>query len=148
MDQVIKILTSLGIDYTLKYQFIIFFFAFLSMKFIVFGPYLRAYNERVKRTVGGQEEAESLLGDADAKEQEYSEQAKKLNGQIKDIFSEQNAKAKKEVEQIMAVAKKEADSDMEAARKELEESVNMARKEMEGHIPSISENIQKKFVRQ
>jgi len=148
MDQVIKILTSLGIDNTLYYQFGIFFFAFLSMKFIVFGPYLKAYNERMKRTVGGQEEAEALLNQAEAKENEYSQEAKKLNGQIKDLFTEQNVKAKKEVEQIMAVAKKEADSETEAARKELEESVSAVRREMENHIPSISEDIRKKFVRQ
>ena len=148
MSQVIEILKSLGINETVFSQFGIFFVAFLSMKYIVFGPYLRAHDERVKRTVGGQEEAESLLNEAAEQEMLYSKEAKKLNGQIKEIFSEKNQKAKKEIEQIMAVAKKEADEKTEQARKELEESVSAARREMKDHIPTISENIQKKFVRQ
>ena len=147
MGQVISILQSLGINNTLFYQFGIFFVAFISMKYIVFKPYLDAYNERLKRTVGGQEETEQLLNEVNERETVYSQKAKKLNGEIKEIFAEQNSKAKKEMEQIMAVAKKEADEKTESARKELEASVSAARKEMESHIPTISENIQKKFVR-
>lgn len=146
MSQVIEILKSLGINNTVFYQFGIFFVAFLGMKWIVFKPYLNAHDERLKRTVGGQEEAESLLEEAANKEKQYSDKAKELNGQIKEIFAEQSSKAKKETEQIMAVAKKEADAQTEAARKELEQSVNLARREMESFIPSISEDIQKKFV--
>jgi hypothetical protein len=59
MGQVIEILTGLGINSSVFFQFGIFFIAFISMKYIVFTPYLNAYNERQKRTVGGQEEAES-----------------------------------------------------------------------------------------
>ncbi len=148
MSQVIEILTSLGINSTFYYQFGIFFVAFISMKYIVFKPYLNAYDERVKRTVGGQEHAEQLLSEAGEKEEAYRKEAKKLNGEIKEIFAEQNSKAKKEIEQIMAVAKKEADEKTNQALKELEISVREARKEMENHIPEISKNIEKKFVRQ
>jgi F-type H+-transporting ATPase subunit b len=148
MSQVIEILTSLGINNTVFYQFGIFFVAFISMNFIVFKPYLRAYDERVSRTVGGQEKAEQLLSKAAEKEKAYREQAKKLNGEIKEIFSEQNAKAKKETEQILAVAKKEADQKTEKARVELETAVVAARKEMENLIPEISKDIENKFMRQ
>ena len=146
MDQVIKILTSLGIDSTFYLQFGIFFVAFISMKWIVFDPYLKAHNERLKRTVGGVEETESLLQATERKEEEYSQQAKRLNGQIREIFAHQNEKAKKEKEQIMAVAKKEADGLMKGARSDLQASVDQLRKEMETHIPSISQSIQKKFL--
>lgn len=146
MSQVIEILTSLGIDATFYYQFGIFFVAFLSMSWIVFKPYLRAYDERVYRTIGGQEEAESLLKEAAEKESLYGQKAKKLNGEIKEIFADQNAKAKKEIEQILAVAKKEADAQTEEARKDLEVSVRSARRDIENFLPSISENIQKKFI--
>ena len=116
--------------------------------FIVFKPYLRAYEERLKRTVGGQEEAEQLLSEASEKEKIYKEEARKLNGEIKSIFSEMNSKAKKETDSIIADAKKEAEAESEEARKQLETSVNEARKEMESLIPEISLNIQKKFMGQ
>lgn len=148
MSQVIEILKSLGIDDTVYFQFGIFFVAFISMKYIVFKPYLDAHDERIKRTVGGQEEAEQLLEKAAETEKAYAKKAKSLNSEIKEIFAVQNTNAKKEIEQIMAVAKKEADSQTEASRKELDESVSAARREMENHIPTISQNIQNKFVRQ
>jgi F0F1-type ATP synthase membrane subunit b/b' len=122
------------------------------MKFIVFGLLTSRpiTMSACREPWVGKKRRKPSLNEAEAqKEEEYGQQAKEAStARSKSSFAEQNAKAKKEVEQIMAVAKKEADADMETARKELEESVNMARKEMEGHIPSISENIQKKFVRQ
>lgn len=148
MSQVIDILVSLGIDKTFFYQFVIFGIAFISMYIIAFRPYIAAYDERLRRTVGGQEEAENLLAEAAEKERAYKEEAKKLNVQIKAIFSEKNEQAKSEVEEILKEAKTHAESEVEAARKELEVSVLQARKEMESFIPSISENIQNKFVRQ
>lgn len=148
MSQVIEILRSLGIDSTVYFQFAIFFVAFVSMKFIVFRPYLKAYDERMRRTVGGQEEAESLLRAADEQENLFRSNAKELNTQIKSIFGEFNSKAKKEVEEILTEAKQEADAQTEQARKELDASVNSVRKELESLLPNISENIEKKFVRQ
>ncbi len=148
MSQVIEILTSLGIDSTVYFQFGIFSVAFISMKYIVFNPYLAAYDERVRQTVGGQEEAHQLLEEAEKQEALFAAEAKKLNGRIKEIFGTFNLKAKKEVEDILGTAKKEAEAQTELARKELEASVADARKEMESHIPEISSNIQNKFVRQ
>lgn len=148
MSQVIEILRSLGINDTVFFQFGIFFIAYISMSYIVFKPYLRAYEERVKRTIGGQEDAAMLLYQADEKEAIYKEEAKKLNAEIRTIFSERNNQAKKEVEEILTEAKGLAEAESEAAKKELELSVSQARKEMENFIPEISQNIQKKFMGQ
>ena len=148
MSQVIEILRSLGIDSTVYFQFAIFFIAYFVMSNVVFKPYLKAYDERMRRTVGGQEEAESLLDQAKEKEEKYKKEAKKLNTEIKEIFNGANLKAKKEVEEILSEARKEADEQLEQARNDLDRSVDEARKEMKSHIPTISENIQKKFVRQ
>lgn len=147
MSQVIDILVSLGINKTVYFQFIVFGVAFLSMYIIAFKPYLAAYNERLNRTVGGQEEAEKLIEDAALKEEKYKEEAKKLNSKIRSIFSEKNDKAKSEIESILKEAKVQAEAEAEAARQELEACVIQAKKEMEKFIPSICENIENKFVR-
>ena len=148
MSQVLEILTSLGIDSSFFYQFIIFFVAFIAMNFIVFRPYLKAHDERVRRTLGGQEEAKSLLDQAEKAEETYKAEAKKLNAKIKEIFSKSNNKAKDEVDSILAKAKEDADKQIEAGRKALSDSVSEARKAMETYIPDISEKIQNKFLRQ
>lgn len=147
MSQVIDILVSLGIDGTVFQQFVIFGIAFISMYIIAFKPYLAAYDERMRRTVGGQEEAEKLLAQAAEKEELYKEEAKKLNSEIKAIFAEKNEKAKGEVEGILKEAKSQAEAEVDEARKQLEVAVLQARKDMENHIPEISENIQNKFAR-
>lgn len=148
MSQVIEILKSLGIDSSVYFQFAIFFIAYFVMSNVVFKPYLKAYNERQRRTVGGQAEAENLLKEAAEKEESYKLEAKRLNSKIREIFNVINGKAKKEVEQILVEAKSQANLQSDQARSDLELSVSEARKEMENHIPTISENIQNKFVRQ
>ncbi len=148
MSQVIEILTSLGIDTTVFHQFAVFFLAYISMNFIVFKPYMAAYNERIKRTVGGQEYGEKLLAEAEEKEEAYKKTARDLNLKIREVFSAWNDKAKAEGDQIIEAAKKEADADLKQAQKQLEDTVAQVRKEMEGLIPSISENIQNKIMRQ
>lgn len=148
MSQVVEILRSLGINSTVYYQFVIFFVAFISMNFIVFKPYLRAYDERLRRTVGGEEEAEHLLLEADKMEEVYRREAKKLNEDIKAIFNEANSKARAETEEIMNVAKVQAETEVSNSRRQLEQSVIEARKEMATYIPKISENIERKLMRQ
>lgn len=147
MSQVIEILTSLGINNTLFYQFAIFFVAYIGMDFIVFKPYLNAYKERQRRTVGGQQEAQDLILEAEKQEARYKEEAKKLHIQIKEVFSEKNKIAKKEVEAVMNEAKVELDTEILASRKELENTIATVRKEMDNHIPEISKNIENKFLR-
>jgi F0F1-type ATP synthase membrane subunit b/b' len=146
MNQVIEILRSLGINDTVFYQFAIFFVAYISMNFIVFKPYLRAHEERIRRTEGGQKQAEELTLAALEKEQEFQVEARKLNEKIKEIFARINLKAKKETEEILLKAKQQMESDSEAAKKELDQSILLARKEMEGMLPEISQKIQNKFV--
>lgn len=147
MSQVIDILTSLGIDGTVFYQFAIFFVAFFSMNIIVFKPYLAAYKKRLDRTVLGQEATSDLLAEVEKKEKEFQDEARSLNHEIKDIFDEANGRAKKEVEKILIDARKQADQKVEEERKNLNEAVIEARKELETHVPSISKSISERFVR-
>ncbi len=148
MSQVIEILTSLGINTTVFYQFAVFFLAYISMNYIVFKPYLKAYDERMNRTVGGQEQAEKLLAQSNEKEESYKKTARDLNTKIREVFSTWNDKAKAETDLIIGEAKKQADQDLKLAQKQLDDTVAAVRKEMDQFIPSISENIQNKIMRQ
>jgi F-type H+-transporting ATPase subunit b len=147
MSQVIEILTSLGIDSSVYMQFGVFFVAYVAMSQIAFKPYLEKYNERLRRTVGGQEQAESLLVEADHKEKLFKEQARKLNSQISKIFNQFNTKAKQESEALIKAAQIQAERDLEQSRKELDQAVSEARTQLGSHLPTISKNIQNKFVR-
>jgi len=146
MSQVIEILKSLGINETLFFQFGIFSIAYLSMNFIVFRPYLRAYNERVRRTLGSQKETQEILQQADQKEQEYKILVKKLNRVIKSIFHKLKMEAEKDSEKILLQAKKDSELQSKDLSEQLELSVAKARKDLKDHIPDVSNEIQRKFM--
>ncbi len=123
-----------------------FFIAYLSMNFIVFRPYLRAYNERVRRTLGNKKETQEILQQADQKEREYKILAKKLNGAIKSIFHESKMEARKDSEKILLQAKKDSEIQSKELSEQLELSAAKAREDLEDHIPDVSNEIQKKLM--
>ena len=145
MDQVVEILKTLGINETLFIQFIPFFISYLALSFLIFKPYLRAYEQRVSRTTGEEVLAKNLLQKAEQKEVEYKILAQKLNSEISSIFSKSNEKAGKEVEKILQTAKKDVEKQNNQWSRELKLSMNQAKQEMKKHIPELSMEIQKKF---
>jgi len=145
IDKVIEILVSLGINKTFFYQFAIFCLAYFGMSQVLFKPYLRAYEERKKRTVGGEEEAVEMTAAAEQKEAVYSKEAKDLNSKIKTIYKEQSDKAIKEKAAILDTARQKAETNMKSGRESLEVTMNETRDMMKEHIPSISQKIEEKF---
>lgn len=148
MSQVIEILTSLGIDETVFMQFAVFFLAYISMNFIVFKPYMAAYNERMSRTVGGQELAEKMLSEAAEKEETFKNTARDLNQKIRESFQQWDSKAKQETESILADAKQQSEVELKKAQKDLELAVEQVRGDLKTHVTQLSKNIQDKIVRQ
>ena len=146
LNKVVEILTSLGINSTFFYQIAIFFIAYMGMSNIVFKPYLLAYNERQRRTVGSKKEAESLNAEADKIEKDYVREARELNDKIKNLFGDMQAKATKEKAQIIEAARSQAEANMKTGRDSIEQAMSEARGSMQTHITEISEKIQNKFV--
>ena len=69
MGAVLDILIGLGINETVYAQFAIFILAFTFLKYFIFSPYLAAYEERRKRTVGSVGVAKELqIGRASCRE--------------------------------------------------------------------------------
>ena len=141
-----EILKNLGIDETLFFQFGIFFIAYLAMDFIVFRPYLRAYNERLRRTQGSREEAQHILRQVDQKEEEYRVLVRKLNGEINSVFTESNIKAKKDMERILSKAKKDSEHQSRELSEKIDLLVTQTRRDLENRVPGISSEIQKKLM--
>lgn len=142
----VEILKNFGVNETLFIQFGIFFIAYLAMDFIVFRPYFRAYNERIRRTLGSKEQTLDILKQVEQKEKEYKVLARKLNGVINSIFNESNTKAKKDMEAILSKAKKESELQGGELAKQMELSIAEAHKDIEKHIPGLSGEIQRKLM--
>src|SRR5688572_24915765 len=90
------ILDQLGLDQTFFIQFVVFAILFLILSNLYFKPFMALFQARHKRTVEDREAAEKLMGQAQAKFEEYKRR-----------LSEERASARKEYETLLAEAKKE-----------------------------------------
>lgn len=146
MDQVTGILVSLGLDNTVLYQFASFIVTFIFLRWIVFTPYLKAYEERRKRTVGSQDVASGLQEEIDSLEASYSSRAKDVNSEIKLIFDNKKLEAVKHSNKLITEAQQKAAKKLESGKQTLQEAYGSARKEMESMIPEVATNIKQRLL--
>jgi F0F1-type ATP synthase membrane subunit b/b' len=146
MNEVLKILISLGLNETVYAQFAIFILTFLFLKLLVFNPYLNAYLERRKRTVGSQDVAKEILADISAREAQYSKEAKDINHKIKVIFDEKRTLAQKETSSILAQAQVQAQEKLTKGKKELSETYAQAKEQIKTFIPDLGQTIKQRLL--
>jgi F0F1-type ATP synthase membrane subunit b/b' len=146
MNEVLKILISLGLNETVYAQFAIFILTFLFLKLLVFNPYLSAYLERRKRTVGSQDVAKEILADISAREAQYSKEAKDINNKIKVIFDEKRSLAQKETSSILAQAQTQAQEKLTKGKKELGETYAQAKEQIKTFIPDLGQTIKQRLL--
>lgn len=146
MNAVLDILISLGINKTVFIQFGIFIISFLFLKIFIFSPYLKAYEERRRRTVGVVGAAKELQEDLNRREAEFSEHAKILNEKIKSIFEEKRLAAQKESNALMAKAQTAAQVRLNEGKKETEDSFAKAREQLKNFVPDLGQTIKQRLM--
>lgn len=140
------VLEQLGINGTVLYQLIIFMFAFISLRYIMFEPYFKALDERKKRTVGDTQQAEELkIKSADAKSQ-YEAKARHINAELKDIFGSSRGEAAKEYERLIANARTTAEKLIDENRKRIKDEAAQAEAQLKGEIPAVAAAITQKML--
>lgn len=102
-----ELLTQLGLDHTVFVQFAIFAVVFPILANFFFKPFLKLIEARHKRTVEDREAAEKMMGEANARFEEYKRR-----------LSEERATAKKDYEEILAAVKREEGELLSQARAE------------------------------
>lgn len=148
MSAIINILVSLGVDKTVFAQLAIFLVAFLYLKHFVFSPYLAAYIERRRKTVGHNEVAKEMSAEIEKLEAEYATEAKSLNDKIKLEFAEKRAQGAKEATRIIETGFVEAQKTLIEGKGEIDAAFSQAREEMKSHVPSLGEAMVERLVRQ
>jgi F0F1-type ATP synthase membrane subunit b/b' len=117
MGAVVDILVALGVNKTVFAQFVIFIFAFLFLKYFIFSPYLKAYEERRKRTMGVSGVAKELQQEIDQLEGQFAKEARALNDQIKVVFEEKRVMAQKQTNEVIGAAQKSAQEKLAVGKK-------------------------------
>lgn len=140
------ILSALGVDATLGIQFIIFLVTYIFLVNVVFKPYHRAYEERVKRTHGNAEVAERILAETKELEVEFEQKARLLNYETKGIFDSERSEAMKEYDRTVSQARERAKSTMEKNRASIVRELARAREFMRSGTPDISRGVVDKLI--
>jgi F0F1-type ATP synthase membrane subunit b/b' len=146
MNQVLDILKSLGVNETVFPQFGIFIVSFLFLKIFIFSPYLAAYEERRKRTVGSQGVALELQQEIDRREAEFSREAKEINENIKKVFDMKQTQAIKETNAILADAQQKAQERLNAGKKEVQDAYAAAKDQLKTFVPDLGQTIKQRLL--
>jgi F0F1-type ATP synthase membrane subunit b/b' len=147
MGEIINILVSLGVDKTVFIQMGVFLLAFTFLKYFIFGPYLAAYIERRKRTVGHADVAKELKAEIDALESQYSTEAKSQNEKIKELFAEKRSLGAKEATKIIEAGHANAQKTLIEGKKSIDTAFGQAREEMKTFVPSIGDAMVERLIR-
>ena len=146
MRAVLDILISLGVNQTVFAQFVVFLVAFIFLKYFIFSPYLRAYEERRKRTVGSAGVARELQEQIAQLESDFSKKAKALNEQIKNVFEEKRQKANKETATVVSLAQKAAQEKMTVGKKEVQQAYDEAKDQLRNLAPDLGQTIKQRLL--
>lgn len=87
------ILTGLGLNSTLPLHFLIFLITFLFLSQLIFKPYLRAFEERERRTVGSVDLAAQILEETESLRAEYQARAREINAEVMAVTEAAKQKA-------------------------------------------------------
>lgn len=140
------ILNQLGINHTTFFCFLIFVVTFFFLKEVLFRPYFIAFEERENRTKGGESKAKDLLAKTELAKQQFEEEARDLNAEIKSIFDESRGLATKEYEKVVYEARKTAELFVEETKAKIGAEVKKAQDQMKLEIPGVALAITKKML--
>lgn len=146
MGEIINILVSLGVDQTVFIQMAVFLAAFTFLKYFIFNPYLAAYIERRKRTVGHADVAKEMKADIEQLEGQYSTEAKAQHEKIKEVFNAKKAEGTKEAARIVEAGHANAQKTLNEGKKEIDAAFGKARDEMKTFVPEIGNAMVERLI--
>ena len=141
MQIVLSLLTALGVNQTIWIQLGCFLVSYIALTELIFKPYMKAYHEREKRTIGGEEYAVRIIEEAQELTGNYEKRARELNSEIKKMHDIKRSDALKDYEKMLTEARANSSALIEGARSKISVEVEAARKKIAAEIPAVSSAI-------
>jgi F-type H+-transporting ATPase subunit b len=141
-----ELLIGLGVNQTFWFQFAAFLIAYLILHFVLFVPYFRAYEERIRKTEGQTDLAERYLAESQELQAQYEIKARELNSEIKGIYDQSRVVAQKEQDRVIQQARSEAKSRLESSKATIRDQAGRARVELKAQVAGISQAITEKLL--
>lgn len=132
-----EILLQLGADKTAFIQFVLFIITISFLTIVIYGPFYKAYDERLKLTKGADQVASETQDEAKKLEQIYQVRAREINEKIKGVFDDSRKQATATATAVLNQAKEAATASTEKARIE----IGSQKQKAEQLIKTISDDV-------
>ena len=145
MDVVLKILLQLGANQTAFIQFGVFIIAISFLTVVVYGPFFKAWDQRLQQTKGADQVAYETQDEAKKMELIFQSKAREVNEKIKTIFDSARKTTGEKVNEILSAGKTDMNNQIEKARTQVEAQKASAQKESPAISADIATEISKKL---
>lgn len=141
-----EILLQLGANKTVFVQFLIFIVSISFLTVFVYGPYFKAYDQRLKQTKGADQVAQETQDEVKKIESIFRTRAREINEKIKNFFDSSRALSNTTATILINDAKEVVSNLTESARKEIEKQKVTAEKEILIISQTVAAEISKKIT--
>ncbi len=146
MDVVLKILLQLGANGTVFIQFGIFIVAISFLTVFVYGPFFKAYDQRLQQTKGSDQVAHETQDEAKKLGLIYQNKAREINAKIQTIFEDFRKQGGDKTAELLSTSKAEAAQLTEKARANVEQQKLNAQKDIAAISNDVASEISKKLT--
>jgi F0F1-type ATP synthase membrane subunit b/b' len=146
MQVVLQILSQLGANYTAFIQFVIFIVSISFLAVVVYGPYFKAYDERLKLTKGSDQIAEETENEARKMEVIFQSRAREINQKIQNVFETSKSQAAETATTILNQSKASVADQTDRARADIGLQKASAQKQISSISQEVAAEISRKIT--
>ncbi len=140
-----EILQQLGANQSAIIQFFIFAIAIAFLTTFVFGPYFKAYDQRLLKTKGAENVAKDTIEETKNLNLIFQSKAREVNDKIKSVYNAESEAAKKTAEELLKTAKAESSKIIETSRQQLSTQVAQSASQVQTLSKDIAQQLTQKF---
>jgi F0F1-type ATP synthase membrane subunit b/b' len=141
-----EILLQLGANQTVFIQFALFIISISFLTVFVYGPFYKAYDQRLQQTKGADQVAYETQEEAKKLESIFQVRAREINHKIQSVFEASKSQATDSAGQILNQAKAKVAETTEGALKDIGAQKVNAEKELQIISQEVSAEISKKLT--
>lgn len=113
---------------------------------MLFGPIMRVFDEREKRTHGAGDDAKKFQASADEKAAVVEQKTREAQAKARSVLMDLREQARAQETVVLAEAREKAAARLDEARSELFEATEEARAKLKGDANAIADEIVKKVL--
>ncbi len=141
-----EILLQLGANETAFIQFLIFIISISFLTIVIYGPFYKAYDQRMKLTKGAEDVANETQDEAKKLEQIYQVRAREINEKIKTIFDASRKQASDASSIVLNQTKEAVTTSNEKARADIASQKQNAESLVKNISDDVASEITKKLT--